>query len=191
MSRPPRIVSTKIPKEALPRIISRKFLKKFRLRGQTFMRSHTEPVGELANREYGVTESQATEPGLARAGLHHVNQVIDDYGVEKGGGKHLDQIQALGLSMRLELLRNTLRPMLHVSLPMKEMKIFAKREYVNPVGSIKDRATYWMLKLAAERCEINEETTVIESSSGNFAAAVAAFAKLVGLRFIPVIGPNI
>src|SRR5207302_8856196 len=35
------------------------------------------------------------------------------------------------------------------------------------------------------------ETTVIESSSGNFAAALAAFTHLVGLRFIPVIDPNI
>jgi len=32
---------------------------------------------------------------------------------------------------------------------------------------------------------------VIESSSGNFAAALAAYTHLVGLRFIPVIDPNI
>src|SRR6266508_4366858 len=44
---------------------------------------------------------------------------------------------------------------------------------------------------AAERGEICDETTVIESSSGNFAAALAAFTHLVGLRFIPVIDPNI
>src|SRR5213076_553769 len=47
------------------------------------------------------------------------------------------------------------------------------------------------LKRAVERVDICEETTVIESSSGNFAAAVAAFTHLVGLRFIPVIDPNI
>ena len=74
---------------------------------------------------------------------------------------------------------------------MKGMDLFAKLEYVNPVGSIKDRAAYWILKRAAERGEICEETTVIESSSGNFAAALAAFTHLVGLRFIPVIDPNI
>jgi cysteine synthase A len=44
---------------------------------------------------------------------------------------------------------------------------------------------------AAERGEISEETTVIESSSGNFATALASFTQLVGLRFIPVIDPNI
>jgi cysteine synthase A len=71
------------------------------------------------------------------------------------------------------------------------MKLFAKLEYVNPVGSIKDRSAYWILKRAAERGDICDETTVIESSSGNFASALAAFTHLVGLRFIPVIDPNI
>src|SRR5262245_47717873 len=96
-----------------------------------------------------------------------------------------------GIRLRLELLRNTLRPTPHVPLAMKGMHLFAKLEYVNPVGSIKDRAAYWILKRAAERGEICEDTTVIESSSGNFAAAVAAFTHMVGLRFIPVIDPNI
>jgi len=74
---------------------------------------------------------------------------------------------------------------------MRGMNLFAKLEYVNPVGSIKDRAAYWILRRASERGEICEETTVIESSSGNFAAALAAFTHLVGLRFIPVIDPKI
>jgi cysteine synthase A len=95
------------------------------------------------------------------------------------------------LATRLEQLGNTLRPTPHVPLAMRGMNLFAKLEYVNPVGSIKDRAAYWILKRAAERGEICEETTVIESSSGNFAAALAAFTHLVGLRFIPVIDPNI
>src|SRR5206468_11659662 len=105
--------------------------------------------------------------------------------------EHLDQIPASRLTTRLELLRKTLRPTPHVHLAMEGMDLFANLEYVNPVGSIKDRAAYWILKRAAERGEICEETTVIESSSGNFANALAAFTHLVGLRFIPVIDPNI
>src|SRR5207253_9055844 len=103
----------------------------------------------------------------------------------------LDELPASRLTTRLELLRNTLRPTPHVRLAMEGMDLFAKLEYVNPIGSIKDRAAYWILTRATERGEICEETTVIESSSGNFAAALAAFTKLVGLRFIPVIDPNI
>ena len=95
------------------------------------------------------------------------------------------------LVARLEQLRAILRPTPHIPLAVEGMRLFAKLEYVNPVGSIKDRPAYWILKRAAERGEICDETTVIESSSGNFAAALAAFTHLVGLRFIPVIDPNI
>src|SRR6266498_181992 len=95
------------------------------------------------------------------------------------------------LVTRLEQLGKMLRPTPHVPLAVEHMNLFAKLEYVNPVGSIKDRPAYWILKRAAERGEICDETTVIESSSGNFAAALAAFTRLVGLRFIPVIDPNI
>ena len=96
-----------------------------------------------------------------------------------------------GLAGRLQQLRSTLRPTPHVPLAMKGMDLFAKLEYVNPVGSIKDRSAYWILKRAVERGEISEKTTVVESSSGNFASALAAFTNLIGLRFIPVIDPNV
>src|SRR3989449_9468678 len=99
--------------------------------------------------------------------------------------------RAPSLVTRLEQLRKTLRPTPHVPLAVEHMNLFAKLEYVNPVGSIKDRPAYWILKQAAERGEICDETTVIESSSGNFAVALAVFTRLLGLRFIPVIDPNI
>ena len=95
------------------------------------------------------------------------------------------------LTTRLDRLRKSLRPTPHVRLAMEGLDLFAKLEYVNPIGSIKDRAAYWILKRAAERGDIDDETTVIESSSGNFACALAAFTNLIGLRFIPVIDPNI
>ncbi len=92
---------------------------------------------------------------------------------------------------RLAQLGRTLRPTPHVPLFLDDVQLFAKLEYVNPVGSIKDRPAFWILKRAAERGEIGENTTIIESSSGNFASALAAFTRLVGLKFIPVIDPNI
>lgn len=95
------------------------------------------------------------------------------------------------LVARLAQLGNMLRPTPHMPLAMPGINLFAKLEYVNPVGSIKDRPAFWILKRAAERGEICDETTVIESSSGNFASALAAFTRLVGLQFIPVIDPNI
>ncbi|BAK77325.1 pyridoxal-5'-phosphate-dependent enzyme [Pseudogulbenkiania sp. NH8B] len=95
------------------------------------------------------------------------------------------------LVSRLNMLGKTLRPTPNVRLDVAGMNLFAKLEYVNPIGSIKDRSAYWILKRAAERGQINEATTVIESSSGNFANALATLTHLVGLEFIPVIDPNI
>jgi cysteine synthase A len=84
-----------------------------------------------------------------------------------------------------------LRPTPLVPVVLPGLRLFAKLEYMNPVGSIKDRSAYWILKRAAERGDIDAETTVIESSSGNFATALASYAQLLGIRFIPVIDPNI
>src|SRR5258708_16644515 len=99
--------------------------------------------------------------------------------------------RAPSLVTRLAQLGKILRPTPHVPLGVPGVQLFAKLEYVNPVGSIKDRPAFWILKRAAERGEICDQTTVIESSSGNFASALAAFTRLVGLKFIPVIDPNI
>jgi cysteine synthase A len=95
------------------------------------------------------------------------------------------------LAARLGRFRRVMRPTPHVPLAVKGMRLFAKIEYVNPFGSIKDRSAYWILKRAAERGEIDDGTTVVESSSGNFACALATLTRLVGLRFVPVIDPNI
>ena len=98
---------------------------------------------------------------------------------------------ASNLLARLDQLRKILRPTPHVPLAVPGMNLYAKLEYVNPCGSVKDRPAYWILKRAAERGEIRDGSTVIESSSGNFASALASFTRLVGLQFIPVIDPNI
>jgi cysteine synthase A len=96
-----------------------------------------------------------------------------------------------GLRCRIEQLERLLRPTPLVPVPVPGLRLFAKLEYMNPVGSIKDRSAYWILKRAVERGQIGADTTVIESSSGNFAIALASYAQLLGLRFIPVIDPNI
>jgi cysteine synthase A len=96
-----------------------------------------------------------------------------------------------GLLRRIDRLGHLLRPTPLATLAFPGVRLHAKLEYANPVGSVKDRTAYWILKRAAERGEIDEETTIIESSSGNFAAALAAYARLLGLQFIPVIDPHI
>lgn len=95
------------------------------------------------------------------------------------------------LSSKIAGLLRTLRQTPIVKLNEEGLHVFAKLEGQSPVGSLKDRPALWILRNAALRGEINENTTLIESSSGNFASAVAFFAHVLGLKFVPVIDPNI
>ena len=96
------------------------------------------------------------------------------------------------LVTRLAALQGALRETPVVPLDLEDgIKLFAKLECNNPVGSLKDRPALWILNRAAERRDIDERTTLIESSSGNFASAVAFYAQQISLKFIPVVDPNI
>lgn len=77
-----------------------------------------------------------------------------------------------------------------ISIPMDEnpnLNIFAKLEFYNPTGSVKDRAACYIISRLLNEGIINKDTTLIESSSGNFGVALSAYAKLNGLKFICVI----
>ncbi|WP_257450664.1 2,3-diaminopropionate biosynthesis protein SbnA [Archangium lipolyticum] len=95
------------------------------------------------------------------------------------------------LSERLNQLQKSLRETPVVELNEEGIRLFAKLEYNNPFGSLKDRPAFWMLKMAVERGEVTQDATLVESSSGNFANAMASYCRLLGLKFIPVIDPNI
>lgn len=62
--------------------------------------------------------------------------------------------------------------------------IFLKLEYFNPSSSIKDRAAYSMLKGAFERGEINNNTVIIEPTSGNTGIGLAMCCAVMGLKLI-------
>lgn len=69
--------------------------------------------------------------------------------------------------------------------------LFVKLEYNNYSGSIKDRAVLNILRKGVELGYIDKDTTVIESSSGNFAISLASMCRFIGIRSIVVIDPNI
>ncbi len=71
------------------------------------------------------------------------------------------------------------------------LDLFAKLEYFNFSGSLKDRPALFALRNAILRGEVHSGTTIVESSSGNFASALATLCGRIGIRFIPVIDPNI
>jgi cysteine synthase A len=76
-------------------------------------------------------------------------------------------------------------------LRQPDICLYTKLEYYNYSGSIKDRAAYNILYEAIINNQINSETLIIESSSGNFALALASMCKVLNLKFISVIDANI
>jgi len=63
------------------------------------------------------------------------------------------------------------------------LKLFAKLEYFNPFGSIKDRTAYWMLKKAENEGKIKKNNSIIiEPTSGNTGIALAGMAKQMGYK---------
>ena len=54
------------------------------------------------------------------------------------------------------------------SFSTKNIKFYAKLEWYNPFGSVKDRAAYWMIKDAEKKGILKKDKSVIiEPTSGN------------------------
>lgn len=86
----------------------------------------------------------------------------------------------------LDLVGNT--PLVRVNNLIKkdELKadVLAKLEYFNPAGSVKDRIAKEMIQDALEKGLINENTTLIEPTSGNTGIGLSAVATALNLKII-------
>ncbi len=83
-------------------------------------------------------------------------------------------------------------PLVRLAMPaLTQVDVFAKLEFTNPTGSVKDRAARYVIETLLQRGTIDRNTVLIESSSGNFGIALAARAAVHGLRFICVVDPMI
>jgi len=60
--------------------------------------------------------------------------------------------------------------------------VVAKLEYYNPLGSVKDRIGIAMIEAAIRDGKINEDTTVLEPTSGNTGIALAFVCAVKGIK---------
>lgn len=78
--------------------------------------------------------------------------------------------------------------LIKLDLPYFEgIDLYLKDESTHPTGSLKHRLARSLFLYGLCNGWINQDTTIIESSSGSTAVSEAYFARLLGLRFIAVV----
>ena len=90
----------------------------------------------------------------------------------------------------LDLIGNT--PLMDVSFltPNSNLSLFAKAEWMNPGGSLKDRPVKRMLTKAIESGELTKDKIIIDSSSGNAGIAYSMIGNALGYKVQIVIPGN-
>lgn len=111
--------------------------------------------------------------------LYSINH-IKIVGIERG------EDMAKVAKQLTELIGHT--PLLELSNYEKESglgaKVIAKLEYFNPLGSVKDRVAAAMIEQGIKDGRINQETIIIEPTSGNTGIGLAFVAAAKGLHLI-------
>jgi len=84
----------------------------------------------------------------------------------------------------LDLLPNVENPTPLVRLtrvtPFEHTKVYAKLEWYNPFGAVKDRVAFNMVRDAKERAVIEEDQNLVEPTSGNTGLGLAMIANTFG-----------
>src|SRR5947199_1343890 len=73
--------------------------------------------------------------------------------------------------------------------PASDFPLYAKLEWMNPFGSVKDRAAWEMLRDLETRGEIGGQRGLVEPTSGNTGISLAAMARARGYHLRAVV-PN-
>ena len=69
------------------------------------------------------------------------------------------------------------------SFSTDSVRLFAKLEWHNPFGSVKDRAAFWMIKDAESKGRLKKEKSIIiEPTSGNTGIALTGIASSLGYK---------
>jgi cystathionine beta-synthase len=101
---------------------------------------------------------------------------------------HTKAIFKMTKSTLLNAIGNT--PLVAVNTKHKA-QIFAKLEYLNPGGSVKDRSALFMIEHAERNGLLKPGGTIIDASSGNHGIAVAMIGRIKGYKVIITVSEKV
>ncbi|MBI4926024.1 MAG: pyridoxal-phosphate dependent enzyme [Bdellovibrio sp.] len=87
----------------------------------------------------------------------------------------------------IQMIGNTPITRLNRVTPMGLSNFYAKLEFMNPGGSVKDRIGYWLIEDAEKKGVIKPGGTIVEATSGNTGIGLAVAAAIKGYKCIFVL----
>ncbi|RYX83500.1 cysteine synthase [bacterium] len=97
-----------------------------------------------------------------------------------------------GSASILDLVGNT--PLIQfkkITAHLKNVEVYAKAEYMNPAGSVKDRPALNMILRGIESGELTKDKTILDSTSGNTGIAYAMIGAALGYKVKLVMPGNV
>ena len=92
----------------------------------------------------------------------------------------------------VDLIGNT--PLLrlnNITKDLRHVEVYAKAEYMNPAGSVKDRAAFNMMRRGLESGALTPDKIILDSTSGNTGIAYAMLGAALGYRVKLVMPGNV
>jgi cysteine synthase len=86
----------------------------------------------------------------------------------------------------LDFIGNTPTMELKIEHEDRTWKFFAKLEFMNPTGSVKDRISHYIIERAEERGELKPDSIIVEATSGNTGIGLAMVCAVKGYKLIIV-----
>jgi cysteine synthase B len=103
-------------------------------------------------------------------------------GSVRHGGRFPSIVDAIGFTPLVEV------PSI---CPNSNVRLYAKLEFMNPTGSVKDRVAKYLIEDLERRGRLRPDSIIIEPTSGNTGIALAMIARRKGYRVAVVLPDNV
>ena len=103
-------------------------------------------------------------------------------GSARHGGRFPSIVDAIGFTPLVEVAR---------ICPNPNVRLYAKLEFMNPTGSVKDRVAKYLIEGLERDGRLKEDSIIIEPTSGNTGISLAMIARRRGYRVAVVLPDNV